>query len=188
MEVLCPIRQFLTELLKLCRSTAEISSYSPEILLQIDETARKASFSDLEDKWELALRPWSPTVGWQWLEGADKEVDMPVYLENCKGPLCDKFKAFLPNHSLNEVTAIYIFCRIMAICEDEDEDNTEHMMQYQLGSNLEFSDDNIVFVICRLPDCDEPHSVDIGFFETGTKLSILGDIFRIPKKLYSQSY
>jgi len=181
-EALCSIPQFLKGVIKLCLETKEVSAYSEEILKKIDETVRAARASDFEE-WELSLAPWSPSRGWKWMDG--ENVELPVYMEGCKGPLCGKLKEFLPNNSLGEATAVYAFIRLIMLCDEEESD---FILHDQLGKDLEIAGDDVVFVLYKFPDWDEPMRIEIDFTEITHKREALDAALPMKSGFYTQSY
>ena len=181
-EALCDIHLFLKGMVKLCRGTVEVAALSDEILAKIDETVHKARCSDFED-WLMSMTPWSPTREWKLLD--NDPTNLPVFMENCKGPLCDALKKFLPNESLGEAVAVYAFIRMLMLSED---DEGRYLLHDQMGHNLDIADNDVVFVLHKFPDCDDPVRTNIDFKEIQRKHEILTEVLMMKPGFFTQSF
>lgn len=142
-QAVCPMLEFLGGIAEICLNTKEMGAYSDELVERIDDTVRVSKSEEYKD-WKMAVAPWSSSRGWKWVD--EEDVNIPVYMQECSGDLCKKLKAFLPNSSLGEVTAIYAFVKMFM-----GYDGDPVLLAPHLGPGLNVHCNNIAIDLYKFP-------------------------------------
>jgi hypothetical protein len=175
-------------MIDICLGTREMRNIPKDTIKKIDAIAKAAVPTDYED-WKLSMAPWSTTRGWRWLEDdVDKTLSFPVYMEGCKGPLCRRLKKDLPNNSLGEATAVYVFLKDIWPHLVPPETGDYITWEPHVGNGLDWvDDDQFVFTLYKFSAEERPIPIDIDLLEIIRKREVLADIFPIEPGFYTQS-